>query len=567
MKIANCLIILCVAFLAACKDSSLDSKENSNKQVESKLESSSVTNVKNYLDSIRSSKEANITYNIYEIEKEKAFLYITQNDKGILSAAFKGDKNSLNCSIKNMEKSVEIGVKNGLIDCKKIFTAKIKDGVILDSSLAKNNISNLLESTKQLSDIASVSQMKVNLNLIKTFEVKKQIAQNISNNGNQAVRFDFLCSNDKKIHSILNKVQTKFFNMYKITPPKDCQSAQIAFNEFSKKSLDFMKKSNGESNKEIQYIDFNINFFNESYIGIEQFNFTDIGGAHGNWNIKSFLYSYTDKTIKEVDLYSMFFNKDNEENLMKILTLKHDEYNKDLNTCKFEDGNLFYDKAQVSLNYDGIDFIYSPYEIAPYSCGEIRLKLNFNEASNFLKQDQQLFKKLNSYNKSNMQENSDTLYLECEGKCIIETRLTQDEIIKIRKKLDDESFYKRMSFKELDSSYLEENGIKIHKEIYNDDYKAIVFNDKYKLDLTQLQDAQYILYEEGKTPYCVVNKQNDIEINAYFKLKNEVEIKNLNKVESININKYLMQNNIDLNNNYCYNKTTKLDSKLKDKNE
>lgn len=102
----------------------------------------------------------------------------------------------------------------------------------------------------------------------------------------------------------------------------------------------------------------------------EELNYYYSGGAHGNW---SKMYKTYDKDSKKLITYYDFFDYDAMDVLKGIILKKVEE--KKVNSFKEE----FYVTDNVYFTDKGISFNYNPYEIAPYSEGDIHIFVAYSE--------------------------------------------------------------------------------------------------------------------------------------------------------------------------------------------
>ncbi len=500
----------------------------------------------------KESKDSSKSDKSNKASKDTMWLFVSQNQKGILSAVFRRNHQNLKCALKNTLKSLENGVLNGQIDCQKQFIAQIQQGKIIQPKITISKISEILHNQKEISNISSVSKdYDVALESVREFALYKHTSQQMLQDS--ALRIDFLCSDTSKIQHAINQIQAKNFQAYNIDSPTNCDVSQAQFDAFIKQNLQtrsISMKNNGLKNSyELEYMDYSVDFFDDRFLQLHRTKFVDMGGAHGVWSSEYMMFDYEGHRI---NLHKDVFDT-KADGLLHKLQSKHTAFLEAHQECKIDAKQDFdYTNVSVAFGYDGVYFMYAPYVLAPYSCGEVRLKFGFDEIKDFIKKDSRLFEFVNEFGISEPKQADfvDTLYLEC-AKCEISTLYTQDQILELRNSLDDEEFYHIMSHKELDEAHLKQYDISIKPSIYNGDYAFIDFNHKYLLPLESLKGSHYILYQEGKKPYCIKDKNSNAEIDKYFGISNFIELKVLNRVEKIEISQYLKSLNIDMSKNEC----------------
>ncbi len=116
------------------------------------------------------------------------------------------------------------------------------------------------------------------------------------------------------------------------------------------------------------------------------------GGAHGNYGAGYTSFNLVEKKKLKLDDVLIKTGKAHLPSLLKKYFRKN--YNFRAN-ASLKEAELFEEKIEPNNNFyftgKGTGFYYSPYEIGPYSMGEINIFIPFTELNNFLQPE---FKKL-----------------------------------------------------------------------------------------------------------------------------------------------------------------------------
>ncbi len=120
-------------------------------------------------------------------------------------------------------------------------------------------------------------------------------------------------------------------------------------------------------------------------ITIQEASSSYTGGAHPNTYVS--YHNYLSNTAKLLSIDDIIINRDE---LLKVaekafrqandMTAGDDFYEKG-----FEMDSLFVLSQNFALTKDGLDFLYNPYEIAPYSMGTIEFSIPYADLENILK--------------------------------------------------------------------------------------------------------------------------------------------------------------------------------------
>lgn len=275
-----------------------------------------------------------ITYTIYRFDKGK--LYLAQNAQGILFAGVKNQK------FQSCEISPNKVLENGKLECGEesfmIENGKIQDEVVLEYS----------------------------------FNLKSQeIVYQYSEDSPSQVSVLVLCSNDFKIQNLLELMYQKEFNCTNIRetflPSLKESMQEYLKNTEGMEALDYLKKFPLE-----ETIKDRLYYFDDEILVFEKMSYLYTGGAHGNYGKWGVVVSKKEGIIPLNEMIDL--------NNLELKRLLWEEYQKYL--AKVDDAvqdYIDFENFKVSdailLGYDGIIFIYQPYEIMPYAYGIVELKL------------------------------------------------------------------------------------------------------------------------------------------------------------------------------------------------
>lgn len=125
---------------------------------------------------------------------------------------------------------------------------------------------------------------------------------------------------------------------------------------------------------------------NPEFTEVSFFNWDYSGGAHGNsWS--EYLMLDT-KTAKELKLSDFFSDVAELTSIAEVIFRADQEISPDVNLEEtgfwFDDG-IFVLNENFVFNENSIDFLFNPYEIAPYSAGLITLSIPLKEVEHLLK--------------------------------------------------------------------------------------------------------------------------------------------------------------------------------------
>ncbi len=290
-----------------------------------------------------------ITYTTYLLNKHK--LFIANSPKGIFFAGIQG-KDSQNCLLDE-----EIPLKNGSLKCG-IYSFKVHNGKIEETH-------NLLIQT--------------------SFSLKAQEAiYEHPNYPDNKISILFQCSTDSKIQKLLEQMYQKNFS---------CGSGKELFYEKAKASMqEYIKNANTDKKEAQELLKYSplednvmdtLVYFDDELLVFERSSYLYTGGAHGMPTKQGIILSKSQGLIpidKNINL--------NNHQLKTLLWKKYREYLKRLpketpppqTYINFEDFKV---SDSILLDYDGVIFLYQPYEILPYSYGIIRLKIPLIALKNF----------------------------------------------------------------------------------------------------------------------------------------------------------------------------------------
>ncbi len=126
---------------------------------------------------------------------------------------------------------------------------------------------------------------------------------------------------------------------------------------------------------------------------IEYLKYAYSGGAHGMTNI-----SYDNINLKDGNqfAYEDVFLEGTKDSLTKLLTQKLYEDKKIPSNMSLKEAGYFVKSIAPNHNFfinnNGIGFLYNSYEIAPYSYGQTRIFLKFNQIERLLVPDSPIYK-------------------------------------------------------------------------------------------------------------------------------------------------------------------------------
>ncbi len=133
-------------------------------------------------------------------------------------------------------------------------------------------------------------------------------------------------------------------------------------------------------------------FKNENFVSISTLSSSYMGGAHGMF--ATYYVSIDLNTFKKVELKDLFVDT-YEEELAKIIRQKLVEKERKNNPEESEEDvkDHFFEFEKIKANDNfmlketGIEFNYTPYEIAAFAFGEHRVEITYKELKSLLKPD------------------------------------------------------------------------------------------------------------------------------------------------------------------------------------
>ncbi len=176
-----------------------------------------------------------------------------------------------------------------------------------------------------------------------------------------------LCSDDKKVQNVFNKLYGIEFT---------CSNVQQVFERVAEETL-----GTGFDENELYEVNFlhRITYFDSQLFVVTEHLGIYSGGMHEN---KGEGGSVFDRNGNVIDMASLVRN-DKIPLLLDILWAKLQTISTDFLTTKSE----FAFNDNIAISYDGIDFIYQPYELLPYSYGAVHLTLSLIEAAEIFTQN------------------------------------------------------------------------------------------------------------------------------------------------------------------------------------
>ena len=198
-----------------------------------------------------------------------------------------------------------------------------------------------------------------------------------------SITINFICSNDSRLQMLLNLMYEQDFT---------CENGKKIFMEVAKKSFDKYLEAYERGDKQENLESYlkhspleevtkdRVEYFDEEILVLRRFGYLYTGGAHGmpgEWGIiiaREGELVYLDKIL---DL--------NNEELKKILWKTFQDYRvaHNIDIQDFASYENFKPSDAMTLDNEGIIFLYQPYELLPYSYGIIELKLPFDVVKPF----------------------------------------------------------------------------------------------------------------------------------------------------------------------------------------
>ena len=130
----------------------------------------------------------------------------------------------------------------------------------------------------------------------------------------------------------------------------------------------------------------NIIFLDNNFVSFSLYVYEYTGGAHGNYGTNVFCYDIEQKKrLKLNDILTM------DSSILSGLLDKSYRKKYQIKASDLLSNQLFVDKIPVNDNFyitsTGIGFIYTPYEIAAYAMGQIKLWIPFSDLKPYLHPD------------------------------------------------------------------------------------------------------------------------------------------------------------------------------------
>lgn len=129
---------------------------------------------------------------------------------------------------------------------------------------------------------------------------------------------------------------------------------------------------------------FDIKLLNDSFLSLLLNHYEFTGGAHGNFHSMGYTFDLSNGEILRLE------NIIDANSLQKITDLCEQKILELANTETLTDAGLLEDKLELNLEQDffllkdALVFQFDPYEIAPFSMGNIEVILNFDEIKNYI---------------------------------------------------------------------------------------------------------------------------------------------------------------------------------------
>lgn len=283
-----------------------------------------------------------ISYKIYDFEEGK--LYLAQNAQGILFAGVKNEK------FQGCEISPNKVLKNGELKCgEKVFV--IKNGEI------QNKIA-----------------------LQDSFNLKSQeVVYRYSKDSLSQVSTLVLCSSDLEVQNLLELMYEKDFNCANVKETF-LPSLEVSMQEYLKniggmEALAYLKKFPLE-----EMVKDRLYYFDDEILVLERTSYLYTGGAHGNHGKWGVIISRKEGIVPLNEMIDL-----NNLELKKLLWIEYQKYLTEIDNVAqdYVDFENFKVSDAILIDYDGVVFIYQPYEVMPYAYGIVELKLPLESIEKF----------------------------------------------------------------------------------------------------------------------------------------------------------------------------------------
>lgn len=130
-----------------------------------------------------------------------------------------------------------------------------------------------------------------------------------------------------------------------------------------------------------------ISFISQRYnlAVFKEFNYYFSGGAHGMYATKYYVFDLA--KLQQIKLADLFLAK-GQEQVLNLLESKYKQEQPELANTWFDSREEMYQallKGSFYFNQYGLEFIYAPYELGPYSEGQITLLLDYEQLDGVVK--------------------------------------------------------------------------------------------------------------------------------------------------------------------------------------
>ncbi|RAX59240.1 hypothetical protein CCZ01_00400 [Helicobacter monodelphidis] len=287
------------------------------------------------------------TYEIEGVNEAKIYLATTQ-DGGFLFGGFESPIegrsrcNPVNKEIKNLARKDL--PKEVHILCGDFLNGNFKEGRF-ESIILKNG--------------------KIVVPTLHTQFTTKQINMRYDLSKKIGMSYTAICSPNQEIQEVLNR----FYNM-----SFSCENMRERFIPILKQGLNTNTSTQEEEYHQIT-ISNSISYFDGKTLVVQEGSNVYNGGAHGKSAENATIFDYQGNRI---DIESLM-DKESPVLKEKLWNIYLQKYKPFIQATEF---NI---STTLTLEYDGIGFIYQPYEIQPYSSGIPHLVLPFKDAKLFFK--------------------------------------------------------------------------------------------------------------------------------------------------------------------------------------
>lgn len=290
-----------------------------------------------FVSSLFAQETQDSIYETYQFENGK--LYVARDHNGILFGGIYA----------NGYKGCEVGLDKSSLQCGKYQFTLEKGKIVGDNA--------------KILDSFAIKSQKI---------VYRQIQASPSN-----ISMLIVCSKNPKIQNLLELMYQKEF---------ECTNAQQVFLKEAEESMQEYLKDIGDLNVEEYLKKFPLEeitedklyYFDENLLVFEKMSYLYTGGAHGNHGKWGVVLSKKEGIVELNEIIDL-----NNLELKQILWEKYQDIAAKEKVKDYITFENFKVSDAILLSYDGIVFVYQPYEIMPYVYGNIEIKLPLEVVEKF----------------------------------------------------------------------------------------------------------------------------------------------------------------------------------------